>query len=385
MPDFPPSLDDLPILRELGDDLKAAFRTASAGKRRTTSPPRMASARRRVRVSLSGLVAAFSVIVALGVAVLAIALLGHSRMAAHSRAAQQRGASSVHPTRSSAPPADAIMFDKATSDSLDARIEIAYVPAAGGAVVSLTAAGKDGMVASEPRWSPNGSRIAFVMSPQGHLTRYAGDGDIYVMHADGTHIRRLTAGLNAASPAWSPNGSRIAFVENQGQQLVVMNADGSDQRVIARARGAYQAPTWSPNGQAIAYQSSPDQNIDVRPIYTIRPDGTGQRQLTPRSASAGSPAWSPDGSRIAYSAGKRLWVMSSNGANAHPVTQCRLSCVYDSAPAWSPTGSDLVFVRQEDRGAATHLYVLKLSTGTVRPVAPNVRWAGSPDWRRQAP
>jgi hypothetical protein len=68
MPDFPPSYDDLPILRELGDDLKAAFRTA-----------RPASARRRVRVSLGAVATAFSVIVAVGVAVLAVALLGHSR------------------------------------------------------------------------------------------------------------------------------------------------------------------------------------------------------------------------------------------------------------------------------------------------------------------
>jgi len=117
------------------------------------------------------------------------------------------------------PPADSIVFDEAASDSLDARIEIAYVPAGGGPVVSLTTALKGGMVAAEPRWSPDGSRIAFVMSPRGYLTRYAGDGDIYVMNADRTDIRRLTDGLDASSPAWSPDGSRIAPVRGASRTV----------------------------------------------------------------------------------------------------------------------------------------------------------------------
>jgi Tol biopolymer transport system component len=309
-------------------------------------------------------------IVAALIAVAAIALVARSR----GRPTSQSSA----PT----PPADAIVFDKAVSDSLDAPIEIARVPAGGGAVVSLTTASKHGMVAAEPRWSPDGSRIAFVMSPRGHLTRYAGDGDIYVMNADGSHLLRLTGGLYASSPAWSPDGSRIVFVKNQGQQLVVISAEGPDQHVLARARGYYESPAWSPDGHAIAYQSSPGRDRNVTAIFTILPDGSGERQLTPRSTSAGFPAWSPSGSRIAYSASDRLWVMHSNGTSAHHVTNCRLPCVDDFAPAWSPNGSDLVFVRQEDGGGARRLYVLPFSTGVVRPLTPGIRLAGSPDWRR---
>lgn len=290
--------------------------------------------------------------------------------------------SSPTPPTRVAPPAHAIVFDEAANDSLDARIEIAYVPARGGPVVSLTTVGKDGMVAAEPRWSPDGSRIAFVMSPRGHLTRYAGDGDIYVMNADGTSIRRLTDGLGASYPAWSPDGSRIVFIKGQGQALAIMRADGADQHVIARARGYYESPAWSPNGQAIAYQSDLGRNMDDTAIFTIRPDGTGERQLTPRSASAGFPAWSPNGSRIAYSSSdEQLWVMNSDETNPHQVTRCRLPCVEDFAPAWSSTGNELVFVRQENGGAARRLYVLKLSTGAVQPLTPGIRWAGSPDWR----
>jgi Tol biopolymer transport system component len=267
---------------------------------------------------------------------------------------------SSSPSYSPTPPADAIVFDKASNDSLGARIEIAYVPARGGEVVPLTTAGKAGMVAAEPRWSPNGSQIAFVMGLRGQLTAHAGDGAIYVMNADGTGLRRLTGGP-ASSPAWSPDGARIVFVENQGQELVIMHADGSNQQVIARARGYYQGPAWSPDGRRIVYQSTPVVDSESTAIFTIRPDGTGERQLTDGSASEGFPAWSPDGSRIAYSAGEQLWIMDVDGSDPHQVTHCRLPCVADFAPAWAPDGGHLVFIRQEEGGAARRLYVVELA------------------------
>jgi Tol biopolymer transport system component len=92
------------------------------------------------------------------------------------------------------------------------------------------------------------------------------------------------------------------------------------------------------------------RNMDETAIFTIRTDGADERRLTPL---AGFPAWSPNGSRIAYSSSnEQLWVMNSDGTNAHQVTHCRLGCVEDFAPAWSPTGNKLVFVRHESGGAA---------------------------------
>ncbi len=201
------------------------------------------------------------------------------------------------------------------------------------------------------------------------------------MNADGTDIRPLTEGLNASSPAWSPDGSQIAFVKNQGQELVAMRADGSNQRVVARDRGYYQSPAWSPDGRAIAYQSSPGRDKEVTAIFTIRPDGSGERHLTPGSASAGSPAWSPRWLTDRLLGEGSTLDMNSDGTDPRQVTDCRLPCVFDFAPAWSPNGSDLVFVSQEEGGRARRLYVLELATGAVRPLTPQVRWAGSPDWR----
>lgn len=77
MPNVRPTDDQLPILRELGDDLKRAFRASEQTNDQPASRPRP-SMRRRVRVSIGSLALTASVIVAVGVVVLAVALLGHS-------------------------------------------------------------------------------------------------------------------------------------------------------------------------------------------------------------------------------------------------------------------------------------------------------------------
>ena len=66
---------------------------------------------------------------------------------------------------------------------------------------------------SEPAWSPDGKRIVFVGPRQPRVSK----PEIYIMRADGTHIRRLTNNWNASdrSPSFSPDGKRIVFLSNR--------------------------------------------------------------------------------------------------------------------------------------------------------------------------
>jgi Tol biopolymer transport system component len=144
--------------------------------------------------------------------------------------------------------------------------------------------------ASDPVWSPDGQKIAFVRSN----TRVG----IYVASVDGSGLRNLTpnpVGVYAA-PAWSPDGRKLAFVSDRdgNSEVYVMNADGSGQRNVTRNPAFDADPAWSPDGRSIAFRSTRDGNPE---IYVMNADGSGQRNLTRSPATEGWFAWAPGRSK----------------------------------------------------------------------------------------
>jgi Tol biopolymer transport system component len=111
-----------------------------------------------------------------------------------------------------------------------------------------------------PSWSPNGDLIAFTRR-SGSTDDY--DYDIFTMRPDGTNIRQLTkAPGNDSHSSWSPDGRSILWTsarygfkdeaslyDNAFQpfaQIFIMNADGSDQRVLTRSRWEDSMPAIVP-------------------------------------------------------------------------------------------------------------------------------------------
>ena len=93
------------------------------------------------------------------------------------------------------------------------------------------------------------------------------DGHVWTMNPDGTGAAQLTTGAaDASDPEWSPDGTRIAFVRGlPGQRrLATMNADGTGEApfpvFIPGENGDVYAPTWSPDGRRLAYVLSYDDN-----------------------------------------------------------------------------------------------------------------------------
>ena len=80
-----------------------------------------------------------------------------------------------------------------------------------------------------PRWSPDGTRLAFLVV---EAVGYHGIA-VYTVEADGTGLTRLAAAARS-NPAWSPDGRRLAFVQATGDDLHLhtMAADGTDVRQI---------------------------------------------------------------------------------------------------------------------------------------------------------
>ncbi|MEA3336226.1 MAG: SH3 domain-containing protein [Chloroflexota bacterium] len=76
-------------------------------------------------------------------------------------------------------------------------------------------------------------------------------GDIFLMGADGSDLRRLTRGFD---PALSPNGSQVAFTRwDEPRGLWVIDKDGSNERLLVGEDQA-RSPTWAPDGNSIIFE-----------------------------------------------------------------------------------------------------------------------------------
>lgn len=154
----------------------------------------------------------------------------------------------------------------------------------GGGLVRL----RRGSVAP-PRYSPDGSRLAFFDTREG--VSPSGSGALFVMGADGADATRITPWGSAFDDhAWSPDGRWIVFQRPYGQ-LYLVRPDGSElHRVpleLPPGTGALN-PSWSPDGRWIVFSLQRDERAE---ISMVRPDGTGLRTLT---GAPGTQQKSPD-------------------------------------------------------------------------------------------
>ena len=188
-------------------------------------------------------------------------------------------------------------------------------------------------------------RIAFASTRSGPHTVFT-----LSLGAD-AEPERLGYGME---PVWSPDGTAIAFVSSfldGGDEITVMNADGSDVRRLTTTEGQDRGPTWSPDGRSIAFWSERDGG--EREIYMVATDGSVPRRLTSNSANDMWPAFSPDGSEVAFESyrgdGAEIFAVSVDGGSERRITPRSLDA---REPAWSPDGSEIAFVSSTSRGWA---------------------------------
>jgi Tol biopolymer transport system component len=235
----------------------------------------------------------------------------------------------------------------------------------------------------DPDWSPDGSRIVLVSaqdSTPGAPTRRP---EIFVMSADGTDMRRLLVTTGPARhPRWSPDGTLIAFAAYdagvQGYRLHVMKSDGSNVRLLTSSAIENFSPEWSPDGKQLLFLSNrPPRNWWT--IYVIAPDGSGERQLAGNAAcgtNVSGPRWSPDGARIAYACDDQfggIFTIRADGTQPAPVSTGSADGfnTRDVGPVWSRDGRQLAFTRRPSGGAGpagqlhSAVYIAGLSTGSV--------------------
>ncbi|MGE3396068.1 MAG: amidohydrolase family protein, partial [Sphingomonas sp.] len=151
------------------------------------------------------------------------------------------------------------------------------------------------------------------VSPDGRTIAFDLLGDIYTMPIEGGTPRRITSGLAYdQQPRFSPDGNRIAFTSDRGggDNIWVMGTDGSGARAItSETFTLLNNPTWSPDGRFIAARKhfTTQRSLGTGEIWLYAVSGTGggvalvERPNPQHQKELGEPAYSPDGRYIYFS------------------------------------------------------------------------------------
>lgn len=266
-------------------------------------------------------------------------------------------------------------------------------------------------MASDPRISPDGTRIAYVRVSNDIMTDRA-RRSIWVVDARTGEQVPLAGGADASTfaPVWSPDGTRIAYVSTEGgaAQLWVKWLKGGEAVRLTGLPSSPSSITWSPDGAAIAYSmlvegeglklgKAPDgkpegakwaEPLEVYDLLAYRSDGAGYlkpgfEKLFIIPATGGAPrqltfgdyhdtgplSFSKDGKRLYFSANRKpdwqtdpveseLYEVEITYGAITPLTDRKGP---DHSPAVSPDGRLIAFLGYDDAGRAYEdddLYVM---------------------------
>ncbi len=276
---------------------------------------------------------------------------------------------------------------------------------------------------ADPQPSPDGTQVAYVVGSFDEGKNEAHSA-IWLVSLESGQCRQLTSGENQdMQPRWSPDGSRLAFVSTRHEgnpQLFLIEVTGGEARRLTSVAEGAASPRWSPDGKHLCYTSTTetdwqkvaqetawfethsevDKNtprLRRQSALLTRFDGRGYierrahlflltldeaqaepRQLTEGDFDADQAVWSPDGALIAFVSNRSedanaslvsdIWTVAVESGELQRLTDGDLSAML---PAWSPDGNILAFFAEHPLSARRgyedpHLWLVSRSGGDQR-------------------
>lgn len=232
---------------------------------------------------------------------------------------------------------------------------------------------KDGVICAAPSWS--GRNMLFYMSH-----KIAGKPDI-LSHNLGTGARKrvtTTTGDNF-TPAVSPDGRRVAMIlsKSGSPNLYVSDPDGGNLKQLTTTRDGESSPCWSPDSRTICVVS---RQTGKPALYTIPAGGGALTRLFVNAPSPTEPDWSPDGKYLVFTsqsgAGFQICVTPMEG----PLRGTATVLVAGEDPVWAPNSRAVMFVRTVNYRRV--LSLLDVPSKQTKDIARITGSASQPSWAR---
>jgi TolB protein len=227
----------------------------------------------------------------------------------------------------------------------------------------------DNTIVAAPCWVPGQMAL--------YYTSYKFDNPDIFRHDLGTGQRSAVsrrAGLNT-SAAVSPDGRRVAMIlsKDGAPDVYVGDADGTNLKRLTATREDDSSPCWSPDGQWICFAT---KSKDRRLLCKVPASGGPAERISTGVSNPTEPDWSPDGKWIVFTAqmgGFEICVVPASGGSATVL-------VSGEDPSWASNSRTVVFARR--RGGARGLSLLDVPTKQVKDV-PRISGSNSqPSWAR---
>ena len=233
--------------------------------------------------------------------------------------------------------------------------------------------------------SPDGRHVVFCVQRVDKKTekKYA---NLWIGPTDRGRARQFTYGDQTDSrPRWSPDGSEVAFVSNRGDekqpQIHVIPFHGGEARPLTDLKGEFDAFEWSPDGEQLVCQFRKKDKEDIE-----REEDEQKKKLGVVSRHIRRVFYKLDGSGFLPQDRWHIWTIDARTGRARQLTD---SDVYDEwKPRWSPDGTQIVFCSNHSEDPdldpdAIDLFVISAEGGELRkvetPVGPKESPTFSPD------